>query len=414
MMNLSSIVPVPERFSIHAKLYLIGIVLNGFAFGIWNVVFQLYLTSLGFESAALGSIFMMLPIGSALLTIPAGVLADRYGKGKILIIGWAFMMSALTIILIAKSIEMFQLAYLLMGPSYAMFSVSGPLYASFFDAKDLDRAFGLNGFLNIITMSLSSLLGFVPPMLIGGYGFSLQTSYWVMVALAVGFWFGQMLFTILSLRGVVEPKRTGGFRFSLRSRGFLAKWCLISIIGNVGFGVFFNLFPYYVNKRFDVQSASLGALYFASNFVQAGAFAVAPRISKRLSTLKTIAITLGLCTPFYLMIPLAPNFAWLSAFYIIRLGLGNISGPLISALFFRLLYDDEKATANSISAMVGQGTGVFVPWLGGQIMQQVSLDSPAYLGSGLYVVYAVSYYFLLRNEKEKEAEPALAGEKQAN
>jgi len=235
---------MPDKVSIHAKLYLVGTVLNGFAFGVWNVVFQLYLVSLGFESSALGSISIMLPIGSALLTIPAGVLGDRYGKGKVIVVGWAFMMSALTMILVAKSVWMFRLAFLLMGPSYAMFSVSVPLYAEFFDRGDLDRAFGLNGFLNIITMSLGSLLGFIPPTLVESCGVSLQSSYWIMIALAVGSWFGQMIFTLSSLRGLNEPKRRGGPKFSIVSKGVIAKFCFLTAIANIGFGIFFSFFPY--------------------------------------------------------------------------------------------------------------------------------------------------------------------------
>ncbi len=66
----------------------------------------------------------------------------------------------------------------------------------------------------------------------------------------------------------------------------------------------------------------------------------------------------------------------------------------------KLMFDEEKATANSIIAMASQGSSIFTPLLGGRIMECVSLDLQAYIGSGLYVVYAASYYFLLRNEEK--------------
>jgi len=123
-------------------------------------------------------------------------------------------------------------------------------------------------------------------------------------------------------------------------------------------------------------------------------------VSKRLGSLETITLSLGLSTPFYLLIPLSPDLTWLSAFYVIRLGLANTSSPLVNSFFMKLLCDEEKATANSIIAMASQGSSIFTPLLGGRIMERVSLDLPAYLGSGLYVVYAASYYFLLRNEEK--------------
>ena len=87
------------------------------------------------------------------------------------------------------------------------------------------------------------------------------------------------------------------------------------------------------------------------------------------------------------------------------MGVANISSPLANSLFMKLLHVEEKATANSITTMASMGGQILAPKLGGQLIQQGSLDFPAYLGSGLYAIYAASYYLLLRNEKEKETEP---------
>jgi MFS family permease len=400
-MNLRSI--VPDRISTPAKYFLFADVLNGFGNGTFGVVIQLYLMTLGFESSALGSMFMMNSIGIVLLTLPAGILADRYSKGKIMIFGFVAIGLALLLILTVTSIEMLSLAWLLLGLGNATTTVFGPIYSSFFDAEDMDRAFGLEGFLNIMALSMGSLMGFVPPILVDRYGFSLQSSYWILLAIGTGFLFVQMPFYLMSSRGVTQPRGQQGFKFNLRSKGVVAKFSFIYIISTIGFGVFFSLFPYYVNKKFGVESDALGSLFFASNFVNAVANAVAPRISKKLGTLRTIAVTIGLCTPFYFMIPLAPNFTWLSAAYIIRLFLGSLSNPLVGSFFYKLLYDEEKATANSIIRMVNNGANILAPKLGGQLMEQVSLEAPAFLGAGLYPLVAASYYLLLRNEKEKKA-----------
>jgi len=398
-LNLRSI--VPDRVSTPAKYFLFADVLNGFGNGTFGVVIQLYLMTLGFKSSALGSMFMMNSIGIVLLTLPAGILADRYGKGKIMIFGFVAIGLALSLTLTVTRIEMLSLAWLLLGLGNATTTVFGPLYSSLFDREDMDRAFGLRGFINIICNSVGSLMGFVPPILVDRYGFSLQSSYWILLAIGTGFLFVQMPFYLMGSRGVTEPRGQQGFKFNLRSKVVVAKFSFIYMISTIGFGVFFSLFPYYVNKMFGAESDALGSLFFASNFVTAAAQAIAPRISKKLGTLKTIAVTIGLCTPFYFMIPLAPNFTWLSAAYIIRVFLGSLSDPLVGSFFYKLLYDEEKATANSITRMVSNGANILAPKLGGQLMEQVSLDAPAFLGAGLYPLIAASYYLLLRNEKEK-------------
>jgi len=401
-MNLSSI--VPDRVSMPAKMFLTASVLNGFGNGVFNVVLLLYLTSLGFDSSALGTMLMMQPISTVLLTIPSGILAGRYGVKKIILSSFIPYGLSMILFLTAKSIEMFMLAFLLIGVIEASAGVVlGPLYSSFFDAKDMDRAFGLQGFIQILSVSMGSLFGFIPPMLVANYGYSLQSSYWVVLVIAIVFFTAQMPFYVMALWNVVEQRRREeGFRFNLRSKGIVAKFSFLNIISSIGSGSFFNLFPYYVNKKFGVQSDALGSLYFASNFVRAGANILAPRISKKLGTLKTIAMALGLCVPVWMMFPLAPNFTWLSVIYIVRLTIGNISSPLTGSLYMKLLYPEEKATANSFTMMASYGGNIVAPRLGGQLMEQVSLDAPAYLGSSLYVVLASSYYLLLRNEKEAE------------
>jgi MFS family permease len=294
-MDLNSF--VPERISTQAKFFLLAISLNGIGNGMINVVFMLYLISLGFESAALGTMVMMNPLGAAILTIPAGILADRYGKKKIMISGFFMIVLSVVLVLVAKSMAMFMIAFFLIGLSNATFVVLNPLYSSFFDHEDMDRAFGFLGFLNIIAMSLGSLAGYVPPMLVSSYGLSLQSSYWTVIAIAAVMILIQTPFFLMSIKEVVEPENNG-FRFALRSKSVVLKFFLLGLLSVVGANVFFNLFPFYVNSKFGIESDALGTLFFLSNFVSAGANALAPRISKRFGTLKTIAVMIGLATPF--------------------------------------------------------------------------------------------------------------------
>lgn len=394
-MDLRSI--VPDKIPPPARLFLIGTVLNGIGNGIFSVVMQLYFTSLGLMSSSLGSIFMMNAIAAAILTIPMGILADRYGKKSITLLGLASVVISVILILTTRSVEMFMVGFLVIGVANAAAVIFSPLYSSFFDREDMDKAFGLWGALNIVTMSMGSLLGFIPPFLVKSYGSSLQASYWIFLAVGSFFFVSQYVFYLMSIQGTTEPKKEGGFKFTLTSRDLVMKYGLITLISAASYGVFLGLFPFYVNKKFGIQSDALGTLFFASNFVSAGAQAMAPKVSKKLGSLRTIALSLGLAAPFYLMMPLAPSFTLLSALYIARLGLATLAQPLLSSTFMKQLHDEEKSTANSIRMTSMQGGSVIGPWLGGQLMERASLDLPAYLGGGLYAVLAVLTFFLLGN-----------------
>ncbi len=393
-MNLRSI--APEKIPTPARIFLVGVVFNGIGNGIFNVVMQLYFASIGISSATLGSILMMNAVSAVILTIPMGILADRYGKKRLMYVSAGSVIVAVPLLLLTKSVLMFKLAFLSVGVSNAAAVVFSPIYSSFFDKGEMDKAFGFYFALNIATMSLGSLLGFVPPILVERFGFNLTSSYWSFLAFGAVFWLSQNFFYLLAMKDYKESEARNGFSFNLSSKDLVFKLSLIQLLSATSVGVFFSLFPFYVNKKFGLESDALGGLFFVSNLVSAGVQFLSSRISNRLGSMKTIAVAFGLAAPFYLLISVAPSFAWLSAFYVIRLGFATMAAPLLSSTLMKALRDEEKATANSIKMMAMQCGGVIGPWLGGTLMEGVSLEFPAFVGSGLYAAMAALTFLMLR------------------
>ena len=105
---------------------------------------------------------------------------------------------------------------------------------------------------------------------------------------------------------------------------------------------------------------------------------------------------------------MAPSFLWFSVFYVARVAIGTVASPLGTSLYMRLLQDDEKATATSVTMMAGMGGTTLATWLGGLLMERVCLDLPAYVAVALYAVSALLHFLLLRGEKGIELKPALA------
>ena len=303
---------VPERISAPARHFLTGSVLNGLGNGIFGVCIQLYLVSLGFDGASVGSIIMMNAVGAALLTVPVGFFADRFGRGRVFVMGLLFTNLAFAIMLTCSSFEMLSLAWLMLGLGNSVGVLLGPIYSSLFDEGAMDRAFGFLGFVNVLSAAVGSLLGFVPPMLVERFGFSLRHSYWSLLSLAVCFFLLQIPLYFKVLRSAPEPKANGGLSLNLKSKWVVLKFSFLYMIQNFAVGAFISLFPFYVNKKFGVQSDALGALYFVAMFVQAGVTAIAPMIAKRLGTPRTVALALACTVPFWLMFPLAPGFIWVS------------------------------------------------------------------------------------------------------
>ncbi len=391
---------VPESLGTDGKIFLLGSVANGLSNGIFSSVLQLYLVSMGFTAQSLGSIFLYNSLACTLLSLPCGILADRYGKRKMVVASFIMLMSSLTLFFTTNSINSYRVAFALMGAGNACFTIFTPLYSSFFKKSDLDKAFGLYGLLNITSMSLGNLSGFIPGRLVSLFLLSeLQSYRYVMIGASALFLF-QYGFYLLSMRNSIETL-SEGFHFKLKSWRPVLKFSVLLLFGNIAGGMMFSLFPYYVHEKFGVNSSGLGLLFFLSNISMAVSKGTAAAVAKKLGNMRSIAIGVSLSAVFFLLMPLSPSFGLLSLFYILRMGTRFMSDPLLTGAFMRSIRDDEQSTANSIRQISMNMGATISPWLGGTLMENVSLDTPALLGAGLTFVLAALYPLLLRTEIEE-------------
>jgi DHA1 family multidrug resistance protein-like MFS transporter len=387
---------IPENISFSAKLFLIGKISQGIGNGILNVTLQLYLTSLGFSGSTLGSVFMMMALSSAILTMPIGFIADRVGKRKLLFLGLCSIIVAIIVFLGTQSPTMIMLSFLCIGVSNSTFVVLNPLLSLLFSDEDMDKAFSLWFSLGVVTQSISSLLGYIPPLLVNSLGITFQRAYWYLLAFGSLFLIGQCVFFFLSAGGEVVDTSKKNVSFFISSRDLILKFSILAFLTSVALGVFVTLFPFYINQRLGIQSDALGMLFFLSSFASAAAQMTAPKISGRLGSVKAITLVIGLAVPFYMLIPYLNNFAAVSLCYIVMFSLVAMVNPLSISIYMRNLVADEKSTANGIRMTFMQGGNVVGPWLGGQLMDKVSLGFPALVGGGIYAITTVLTLFFLK------------------
>jgi MFS family permease len=209
-----------------------------------------------------------------------------------------------------------------------------------------------------------------------------------------------MPFFVLSARGSKKPEIEGIHKLKIDSKGLMTKFAFLKVLNGLGDNVFFGLLPYYVYRRFGAGSDELGIVLSATMLINALANIFAPKISGKIGTLKAIALSLGLCVPLYFMVAFAPNFAILSLILLVRTFLANISSPLSTSLYMRLLSDHEKGMAASISNMASMSSGAIGTRLESVLMGG-DLRAPIYVGASIFVAYSSGFWLLLRNETIK-------------
>ncbi len=69
-----------RAFHPNARLYLVGVVLTGSALGVYSLLSNFYVLSLGFDQSLLGQLITTSSMAALLTAVPMGFLADRLGR----------------------------------------------------------------------------------------------------------------------------------------------------------------------------------------------------------------------------------------------------------------------------------------------------------------------------------------------
>ena len=67
-------------FRRNARLYILNTILGGVAFGIFRLLFNFYILSLGYDEAMLGQLLTVSSLVALIGALPAGYLSDRLGR----------------------------------------------------------------------------------------------------------------------------------------------------------------------------------------------------------------------------------------------------------------------------------------------------------------------------------------------
>src|SRR2546422_7442690 len=84
---LDDFLDAARAFSRPARLYLLCEFLAWTGYGVMAVLYNLYLVEGGFQESFVGSAVSVTALGLALVALPAGVLAERWGRRRCLVLG---------------------------------------------------------------------------------------------------------------------------------------------------------------------------------------------------------------------------------------------------------------------------------------------------------------------------------------
>jgi len=87
-----------RAFSRNARLYLLNVVIIGAAMGVFRLLFNFYVLSLGYNEALLGRLITVSSLTALLFALPMGYIADLIGRKNSLLISGALMSASIVVI----------------------------------------------------------------------------------------------------------------------------------------------------------------------------------------------------------------------------------------------------------------------------------------------------------------------------
>jgi MFS family permease len=382
-----------------AKLLLTSSFIGGVSYAFYFLILPFYLIYAGYDATWIGIANAAFGVSMTLFIIPAGVLADSYGRKRFSLVGYAIMSLGMIVVALSPSVPAIIGGAALSGFGGSLtFASSGALLAGSVSEGRLTTIFSYSYFLSTFASSLGSSAGWLPPILTDLSGVSrLVALQWTMgIGGAVTLLGGIPLLFVHEVRS--ERKREA--RFSLESRGIIAKFMIVNIFVGFGAGLTIPLFPVYFWRKFGVDSGPMGTLQAASNLVAALAFLAAPKVASWLGRVRGIVITTGISVPLLALIPLAPSFLLSTPLFVARQAMINMNSPLIDSLIMRLVDEKERATASGVAQLFWNLPNSFGQPVGGYLIDKVWIDAPPFSTAAFYAAYTTMFWLMFRNVKD--------------
>ena len=400
-----------SAFSRPARLLLFASLLAWTGFGINQVLFNLYLVEAGFDEAFVGRAIALNGLGLALAALPAGALAERWGRRRCLILGAA--LEGLGILLRAVWLrpEAIYAGGFVAGAGQGWIAIAAaPFMTEHSTARERTHLFSAYFAVALLAGVAGSLLGgWIPPALLRlPLGLEALGAYrGTLVLSALVGW--SSLAPLAAMRLGREPALV----HDAATRGAPALRLLVPIALNAfligaGAGLVIPFMNLYFKTRFDCSSAQIGVFFSIAQVMTATAALLGPLIARRFGKLRTATAFELMSLPFLVTLGFEHRLDLAVAAFWVRATLMQAATPLISAFVMEALPPALRARSTSLNNLVWNAGWATSAVASGAVIGRFGYEVPFYFTAGLYLTASLGFYLRFRGTVETRAEPAPA------
>lgn len=375
------------------------------AFGFIYTDLSFFLTKTrGFSDLFMGYVIASIGVSVVATSIPLGMLADRYGRRKFVILGNILASSTLIFFALTVNPILLILVGVVEGIGESCFAAgSGALLAEKAGDEKRTVAYSLSGFLTFIAGALGGF-AISAVSLFESFGLNSLESHIVLyvivglVSLATTPLFLKIHETMRVHRRELLPRR---------SAGVIARYAVTNVAIAAGAGLFVPLMARWFSLFYGIGDTISGPILGVSGLATALAILIAPTLARRLGIVRAIVLTQGLSTLFMVMVPLSPNYAVAGVVYTIRAFMMNCSGPLAQSVIIGLVAVEERGAASGFGAALWRFPNALSTSIGAGLMGAGFLVLPFYIATVLYVFAITTFWVFFKDAKlPEESKPS--------
>ena len=359
-----------------------------------SILLPAYLLALGLTPLAVGVLATASLLGSACLTIAAGVLGGRYGYRRLLLAA-ALLMIATGIAFASVHDYMVLLVIAFVGtinPSAGNVSIFVPLeHAALADeARDEDRTrlfarYSLAGALAAALGSLAAgLPGAVAPLGLDRLA-AMRAMFVLYGVLGVA---ARLLYARLPNQPPTTTPTTAPPSVLGPSRGIVMRLAaLFSLDAFAGGFVVQSLLALWLFQRFQLSLAEAGLFFFWAGLLAAASYPVAARLSRRIGLVNTMVYTHIPSSIALIGAAFAPTLSSALALLLVRAALSQMDVPTRSSYVMAVVTEAERPAAASFTSVPRSLASAISPSLSGALFAASAFAWPLVICGTLKIVY---------------------------
>jgi len=388
-----------RAFKPNARFYLLNVILTGAVMGVFRLIFNFYVLSLGFNEAMLGNLITTSSFVALIAALPLGYLADILGrKGSLVLSGALLSISILTMAL-WRSETSFYSMNVLSGIAQSLAGVTmSPFLMENSSEKERTYLFSFGQGLQMTMASVGNWLGGYLPTWMGNAKNVIATSSTAYGDSIFIIGIGAAL-AIIPLVFLTSPKLEHSqraifapFHYAAKNPMLLTKLVLPMLLTSLGAGLvmpFMNVFFREVHHQPDPV---IGTLFAWGSLAMGIGLLVAPPLAERTGKIQLVVITQALSIPFLILLGFSPIFWIGAATYYVRLALMNMSSPVYQTFIMEHVEPSARATVASLTSMAWNFGWAFSPTISGWLQVRYGFGPPFIGTIILYTISVIMYW----------------------